>query len=77
MSLLDEARAVNQRHGPPCGVGQFLNHLSDEMRAQVDEVIADPRCTTSALVAALKGRGFDSPAPATWNRHLRGECRCG
>lgn len=77
MSLLDEARAVKQRRGPACGVGVFLAHLSDDMRAQVDEVIADPRVTTSALVEALRGRGYEPPASQTWNRHLRGECCCG
>lgn len=76
MSLKDEAKALTPRKGPGCGIGKFLAHLSDEMRAEVIDALNDPECTDTGLVAALEGRGYDVPRVQTWGNHRRGRCLC-
>ena len=58
MSLLDEAKAATPHKGPLCGVGRFLSSLSPEMRTEVNDVLYDPGCTDSGLIAALKLRAM-------------------
>ena len=76
MSLLDEAKAATPHKGPLCGVGRFLSSLSPEMRTEVNDVLYDPGCTDSGLIAALKLRGYDPPRTQVWGHHSRGGCKC-
>ena len=72
-SLLDEARALTVRKGPPCAVESLYIH-KPELAAQMREALAS-EVKATAIAAALKARGVDITAH-TIQRHRRGECRC-
>src|SRR5690606_3376630 len=79
MSLIDEARAIaraNQR-GPLCRIAQLLE-AHPEVKDELEEALAEPMLTGTAIAAALKSRyGDDAPTAQTVNRHRKGECNCG
>ena len=64
-----------------CGVGLVLDSLDVDLRAAVDDALADPAVAHSRIAAALRqvdallptGRAL---TPQTIGRHRRGECRC-
>src|SRR5690606_41741181 len=79
MSLIDEARAIaraNQR-GPQCRIAQLLE-AHPEVEDELEEALAEPILTGTAIAAALKSRyGNDAPSAQTVNRHRKGERNCG
>src|SRR5690606_41105462 len=79
LSLIDEARAIaraNQR-GPQCRIAQLLEAHS-EVADELEEALAEPMLTSTAIAAALKSRyGIDAPSAHTVNRHRKSECNCG
>ena len=79
MSLIDEARAIARanRRGPLCRIAQLLE-AHPEVEDELEEALAEPMLTGTAIAAALKSRyGDDAPSAQTVNRHRKGECNCG
>ena len=62
--------------GPPCTVSIVLTQLDKDDVAALQEALADPRVTGSAICRALEKEGHRVP-PHSLNRHRRGICNCG
>lgn len=76
-SLTELATKAKKNPGRPCSVGLFLADLSDQDRAEVLDVLHDPRIPDAALVAALEATHDAVPRTHCWGHHRRGDCACG
>ena len=72
-SLLDEARALTVKKGPPCDVDRLFTYRPD-LAAEIREAIAS-EVDATAIAAALKRRGLEI-GPNSIARHRRKACQC-
>lgn len=74
MSLLQDIYAYRPAK-MPCSFISVMQQLDEQDRADLVTALADTNVMTSAILNALKGRGFDV-SKNTMARHRRGECAC-
>ncbi|MGA0069454.1 MAG: hypothetical protein ACO3PB_08375 [Miltoncostaeaceae bacterium] len=74
MSLLEEAAAIRVRKGPACAIA-LLKITNPAIGDELDEALASPLITSTALQVALERRGFKL-SDYTIARHRRGACQC-
>lgn len=84
--LTEAARtaAKELQPGPRCSVGKLRLAISEEVRAELDELLADRAgYTTETIRAALLHEfggvtpgGAEVPSTYTLHRHRTGKCRC-
>jgi|GEM_PF-1882367 len=76
-SLLDDIRRETGRwSGPYCWVGQLLANLNPQDRIDLEAAFADPNIQHSAIVRALRNRGYEVKQSSI-PRHRNKECSCG
>lgn len=74
-SALDAIRALNQKQGPRCGTGIFLEQHPD-LADTIEQAMEDPTIQAKSITRWLKDThnivlGYDSI-----RRHRRGDCGC-
>jgi hypothetical protein len=78
LSLLDEAKEESERtsNRPKCSISA----LDDDLRAEIDEALANQSVTATGLERALARRGVEVAGrtikSTTLGRHRRGDCTC-
>lgn len=75
-SLLDRARALQARKGPPCTLRVLLESLDATERADLEAVVADGAINATTIAALLREDGRPI-GEDTIRRHRTGRCACG
>jgi hypothetical protein len=75
-SSLVEAALASQSKGPECSAGVWVQSLSKQERAEVEEAFATPEVQHAALCRAIKDRWPDGPKADSITRHRKKECTC-
>lgn len=77
MSLAERLAAPpGSPHAMRCTLGLEMRKLSEEDRSAVEQALADPDYTSTAISRALQAEEVHVSGPAI-ARHRRGGCRCG
>lgn len=84
MALADQMATASKHQGPKCTIPRFLGTLPDALRAEAEEMMANPGIAHSHLWRALKAEISDTgcvplselPAECTIRRHRNQVCRC-
>lgn len=72
-SFVESSRAAIK--GTPCSMCRCMSLLDPELRDEVNDALADPRCSDRAVLAELTKREVDAlPALQQIGRHRRKEC---
>ena len=73
---LSDIRAYNQKRGPSCQAGIILAAMDPAIRATVEQAMADPTIERAAILRWLKDRKGIVVSVHSFDRHVKGECRC-
>ena len=74
---LSSIRAYNRQRGPRCTTGILFSALDPAILDTVNRAIADPTIENKAIVRWLDSEKGIHVSPDSFQRHARGECRCG
>lgn len=74
---LSHIRAYNTQKGPRCTTGLLFSGMDPDLLDTVKRAIADPTIENKAIVRWLETEKAISISFYAFQRHARGECRCG
>lgn len=72
-AALQHQREQGIRKGPDCRVCVIVRLLDKDDAVALNEAMADPKMTTSAITRALKAEGHEVSQTSV-GRHRKGEC---
>lgn len=75
MGLLQEIRDESNRRVSACKFGKLLETLSAEDRAEIEQALAEPMVSLTAVVRVLNNHGHKIGLTVC-HKHQQKECNC-
>lgn len=76
MGLLDDIKAEVTKKGPVCSIRILMEDLDPADAKELQQAFEDRSIPGTAILRALKTRGYIDITDHTLQRHRRSECSC-